>query len=112
MNNQELSLLGFLAEAVLAAPSPRKFGQMEAQMNEHLPEDQTGAFKAAVKVVRRVAGRVSLVSSEEGRRRTLRGEIRTLSQGGAVQKSVSEALEWAALNWNRKKNTESRSDTI
>jgi hypothetical protein len=107
MSKSEFGLLGFLAEVVVTAPSHAKYKELENELRRNLPSHSSTSFGRAINLVGGIAGRVTARDLGVARIKALQTEAKKLSRRNDVAgRSVGEALEWAALTWNRKKAEE------
>lgn len=94
MNKQELSLLGFLAESMVASPSSKN----NKVLDENLRESNSTAFRNAVDILKDVIEEVPQSSSREDRLRILHEKSLSLSQERSIAaKSVGDVLQWAVI---------------
>ncbi|MGK5089014.1 hypothetical protein WDW86_15765 [Bdellovibrionota bacterium FG-2] len=108
MDSKEKSLLAFLAEAVIGMSTCQQFRQMELEMERRVPVKRTPEFKRALRLVLNVSDQINSTPplSYQQRLKKVQDEAKKYSRATRVaDRSVSEALEWAALNWQRKKRS-------
>lgn len=98
MNESELSLLAFLAKAVISSPSTLVVERIQEQMRTRQPKKRNSKlFSDAVKIVGVAVNNASLRASRTPQRlRVLEVEAGKLSKKrGRAHKSAGEALRWA-----------------